>query len=172
MSPAAGAQQTAKQLHGRRQRHEPRPYSRTHEEEQRSDQHRDFRRTRHTVNLASDLNFARFYLSEILEGDAEKVVYLDADTIVLADVAVLYDETLTAANDELFAAVSRKNKKICGAFLNCGVAGVDSLLRVHGITDPEEQLDAFNAGIMVIHLRRWKLAQWVPHPLVSNVSCW
>lgn len=104
----------------------------------------------------SDLNFARFYLSNLLVADIEKVIYLDADTIILGDVAKLYDETLIDSNDFPFAAVSRKEKKICGSFLNCEVPEVARLMHDHGIFDPEKQLDAFNAGIMVIHLKRWK----------------
>lgn len=114
---------------------------------------------KHKTNLASDLNFARFYLSEFLEADEEieKIIYLDADTIVFGDVAKLYDETLTSrGGGHAFAAVSRKFKKICGAFLNCGVPEVDKLLVQQNISDPEDQLDAFNAGIMMIDLRRWK----------------
>ncbi|KAJ8602459.1 hypothetical protein CTAYLR_001293 [Chrysophaeum taylorii] len=115
---------------------------------------------KHKINLASDLNFARFYLTEFLAPDVAKVVYLDADTIVLKDVATLYDAALAGAKGYVFAAVSRANKKICGAFLNCERPEVEALLRNHQIDDPENQLDAFNAGVMVMHLERWKLERF------------
>ena len=41
-------------------------------------------------NLRSVANFARFFLDVLLPG-AERVVYLDADAIVVRDVAQLYD---------------------------------------------------------------------------------
>lgn len=109
------------------------------------------------ANLASDLNFARFYLSDLLVADIEKIIYLDADTIVLGDVTKLYDEALTDSNDFPFAAVSRKEKKICGSFLNCAVPEVMRLMHEHGIFNPEKELDAFNAGVMVMHLKRWNM---------------
>lgn len=106
---------------------------------------------KHKVNLASELNFARFYLTDML--NADKVVYLDADTIVVGDVAQLYDSTLVSSGFP-FAAVSRKHKKICGAFLNCDNTEVAAVLERNGVT--EDQLDAFNAGVMVLDLKTWK----------------
>ena len=47
-------------------------------------------------NLRSPANFARFFLPELLP-DADRVVYLDADAIVVRDVAALYDTSLTAS---------------------------------------------------------------------------
>ena len=48
-------------------------------------------------NLSAEANFARFYLTEMLPSDVEKVVYLDADTVVRKDVTHLYDTSLTQA---------------------------------------------------------------------------
>ena len=88
----------------------------------------------------------------------EKVVYLDADTLVLKDVAVLFDTSLTSATPATYAvaAVSRRYKPMCGSYINCRSVEVKSLLAAENITEPDKLLDAFNAGVMVIHLGRWK----------------
>lgn len=110
-------------------------------------------------NLAAGPNFARFYLTEILPKEVRKVVYLDADTVLMKDVAFLYDTSLTDAGtprDVAIAAVSRRYKPLCPSFLNCRSDEVRLLLRRHKIYDPDVQLNAFNAGVMVIHLERWR----------------
>ncbi|KAJ1459632.1 nucleotide-diphospho-sugar transferase [Pelagophyceae sp. CCMP2097] len=109
-------------------------------------------------NLAAGPNFARFYLGAILPKEVRKVVYLDADTVVLRDVAQLYDTALTdeTPSSQAVAAVARPTKTVCGSFVNCRSADVARLLASQGISDPEKQLDAFNAGVMVLHLGRWE----------------
>ena len=109
-------------------------------------------------NLSAEANFARFYLPEMLPNDVEKVVYLDADTVVRKDVAHLYDTSLTASTSPRMAvaAVSRRYKPMCGSWLACRSTQVQSLLRSQGIDDPAAQLDTFNAGVLVLHLKRWR----------------
>lgn len=109
-------------------------------------------------NLAAGPNFARFFLAQLLPPFVKKVVYLDADTVILKDVTALFDTSLTEAtpHDFAVAAVSRKYKPICGSYLNCRSPQVRSLLKSQGIYDPNAELDAFNAGVMVIHLERWR----------------
>lgn len=123
----------------------------------------------HKGNLAAGPNFARFYLAELLPRDIVKVVYLDADTIVLKDVAHLFETSLTSATPEshAIAAVSRKYKAMCGSFINCKSSEVRFLLRSQQIDDPETDLDAFNAGVMVIHLERWRAQR-----LTRQVEFW
>lgn len=119
----------------------------------------------HKGNLAAGPNFARFYLDKLLPQSIDKVVYLDADTIVLKDITWLYDTSLTRAtpSNHAIAAVSRAHKPMCGSYLNCRSESVRLLLRSQRIYNPDEQLDAFNAGIMVIHLRRWRALRLTEH---------
>ena len=70
------------------------------------------------TNLESPLNFARFYLAELLPAGAAKVLYLDADTIVRGDVAALFDASLP--NDELCAATLRKHFRVDADSLSSG----------------------------------------------------
>ena len=144
----------------------------------------------HKGNLAAGANFARFYLRSILPNDVQKVVYLDADTVVLKDIAVLYDGSLLdddpppsvsspggattpttpprrGGRPPAVAAVSRRYKPMCGSFINCKSPEVRLLLRSQDIYDPEAELDAFNAGIMVISLDRWER-----YGLTKKVEYW
>ncbi|KAH8075062.1 glycosyl transferase [Aureococcus anophagefferens] len=109
-------------------------------------------------NLAAGPNFARFYLADLLPPGVDKVVYLDADTIVRKDVAHLFDTSLTSSTPRNFAvaAVSRRYKAMCGSFINCRSPEVTMLLKSQKITDPDAQLDPFNAGVLVVHLGRWR----------------
>ena len=45
---------------------------------------------------------------------------------------------------------------MCGSWLNCRDPKVNELMRSQGIDDPAKQLDTFNAGVLAIHLGRWK----------------
>ncbi|KAH8052066.1 glycosyl transferase [Aureococcus anophagefferens] len=118
----------------------------------------DPRRRTRKGNLAAGPNFARFYLADLLPPGVDKVVYLDADTIVRKDVAHLFDTSLTSSTPRNFAvaAVSRRYKAMCGSFINCRSPEVTMLLKSQKITDPDAQLDPFNAGVLVVHLGRWR----------------
>jgi len=104
-------------------------------------------------NLAADLNYARFYLPDLLP-DVEKIVYLDADTVVAKDVAKLYDSALVEG-DSVLAAVPRDGKSVCFSMLECEDEAVRAVLRAKGIAEPERDLNFFNAGVAVFHLGRW-----------------
>ncbi|KAJ1463265.1 nucleotide-diphospho-sugar transferase [Pelagophyceae sp. CCMP2097] len=113
-------------------------------------------------NLRSPLNFARFYLHELLPRDVEKVVYLDSDTLAVRDVAELYDGALAANGTAALAAVSRPYQKACWAandthgYLYCDGPKLRAALVSRGLDDPETQLGSFNAGVSVFHLGRWR----------------
>lgn len=105
-------------------------------------------------NLAADLNYARFYLPELLPG-VDKVVYLDADTIVVKDICKLFDTSLLGGDAPVIAAVSREFKSVCFSLIYCDDARVRDFLSSNGIRDPERDLNFFNAGVIVFHLGRW-----------------
>ena len=104
------------------------------------------------TNLESPLNFARFYLDELMPG-VRKVLYLDADVIVAGDAVQLLDTALP--NGELCAATFRKT--------TLGTKGVASLkgeklqarfLKRYGRPLPLE-LRGFNAGVFIFNLEAW-----------------
>ena len=107
----------------------------------------------HLTNLESPLNFARFYMGELLGPGVCKVLYLDADVVVQGDAAELAD--LALPRGALCAATLRKN--------TLGVKGVQGLkgekLQArfesrYGRPLPLEE-HGFNAGVFVYNLRRW-----------------
>ena len=117
------------------------------------------------TNLESPLNFARFYLHELLPPGTAKVLYLDADTIVQGDAVELYDQSLP--NDELCAATLRRTR--------LGDKGVASLKgdklnqrykERYGAKLPLKER-GFNAGVFVFNLRAW-----VQHNLTDEAEYW
>ena len=117
------------------------------------------------TNLESPLNFARFYLHELLPKGVRKVLYLDADVIVRGDAVELYDEALP--HDELCAATLRKQM--------LGDKGVASLrgekLRArykerYGRDIPLTKR-GFNAGVFIFNLDAW-----VTHNLTAEAEYW
>jgi len=107
--------------------------------------------------LASAYNYARFYLDRLLPRNVRKVVWLDSDAIVLSDVAELFDGSLAEDGGNVIAAVPRDEKVICGSFLNCSNPEAMALLAQRKVTFGD--LNAFNAGVVVIHLERWRSAE-------------
>ena len=114
-------------------------------------------------NLRSPLNFARFYLAALLP-EAPKVVYLDADAVAARDVADLYDSALTDdARGAVVAAAPRRDQRVCydanasrpGVFY-CDAPRAKAALAALGAKRPDRDLEAFNAGVAVIHLARWR----------------
>ena len=117
------------------------------------------------TNLESPLNFARFYLHELLPRGASKVLYLDADTIVAGDAVALFDSSLP--NGELCAATLRRQK--------LGDKGVASLKgerlqarfrERYGSALPLHE-HGFNAGVFVFNLRAW-----LAHTLTDEAEYW
>ena len=88
-----------------------------------------------------------------------QVVYLDADAVALRDVCDLYDAAL-AGPGAVVAAAPRPHQRLCydanasrpGVF-HCEKARALAAL---GARDPERDLEAFNAGVCVLHLGRWR----------------
>ena len=108
---------------------------------------------------SSALNYARFYLAELLGVASGVVVYLDSDVLVLGDVAALADATFAAPGAAPVAAVPRPWKPVCGAFLNCkDASSVAALERLGGLSAPYGDLDAFNAGVLLVDLGAWAAA--------------
>ena len=106
------------------------------------------------TNLESPLNFARFFLDELLPAGTQKALYLDADTIVLGDACSLYDASLSGG--DICAATPRrqvlgdkgvsslKGKRLLDLYRHR--YGADLPLREHG----------FNAGVFVFNLDAWR----------------
>ena len=108
----------------------------------------------------SDLNYARFYLSTLLGVDAGVVVYLDSDVLVLGDVVALADATFRRSGGRgraaAVAAVARPWKAVCGSFLNCKDNSSRAALAAEGLVPPYDALDAFNAGVLLVDVARWR----------------
>ena len=103
--------------------------------------------------LAHALNYARFYLREILPDNVEKALWLDSDTVIIGDITRMVRNSLTTGSNAV-AAVARE-KKACGThFLNC--SNPDALELLWETRVDVDRLDAFNAGVVVYHLRRWQ----------------
>ena len=122
--------------------------------------------------LAHALNYARFYLREILGPGVEKALWLDSDTVVIGDVTSMVRNALTGGSNAV-AAVARE-KKACGThFLNC--SNPDALELLWETRVDVDALDAFNAGVVVYHLKRWaeqkltaRVEQWLELNLRSE----
>jgi lipopolysaccharide biosynthesis glycosyltransferase len=88
--------------------------------------------------------FARLFLSELLPPDVERVLYLDADVLVRADVGELAttelgSAPLAAVRDEYVGSISGSP-----GLVDCGVAGLDG-------AEPY-----FNSGVLLLDLPRWR----------------
>jgi lipopolysaccharide biosynthesis glycosyltransferase len=119
--------------------------------------------------LAHALNYARFYLRDILGPGVEKALWLDSDTVVIGDITTMVRNALTSSNNAV-AAVARE-KKACGShFLNC--SNPDALELLWETRVDVDALDAFNAGVVVYDLKRWsqqKLTERVEKWLELNL---
>jgi lipopolysaccharide biosynthesis glycosyltransferase len=102
-------------------------------------------RSKHLSHAA----YARLFLPEVLP-EMNKIIWLDADTLVLEDLCFLWNVDL---GDSLVAAVSDD-------FI--GVAELEATRRQMG--------DYFNSGVMVINLALWRTEQLLPKIKVLMVS--
>lgn len=108
--------------------------------------------------LAEPLNFARFFVAELLPA-ASTAVYLDSDVLVRGDLLDLHAEAqakLDGQPDALVAVVPRDYKRVCGHV----VVDCDK------VPNPDE-LHAFNAGVLVVDLERWREAR-----MLQVVEAW
>ena len=96
----------------------------------------------------------RFKVPKLFPGCPDKILYLDADTIVIADVAELWREKL---NDCVIGAVSD---------LGMNTVDRDASREVLGLA--EEDL-YFNSGVLLIDVRKWK-EQDVENTLIRYIE--
>ena len=99
--------------------------------------------------LSSLTNFARFYHSELL-GNIDKIIYMDADTIVQGDLVALWDET--QLNGKLLAAVPRSSPIYRGFFNELVTAKFNDFYR----SDMDDSRDTYNAGFYIMDLKQWR----------------
>ncbi|KAF4753337.1 hypothetical protein FOZ63_014804, partial [Perkinsus olseni] len=118
-------------------------------------------------NIRAVENYARFYLDRILPLDSldTVVVYLDADTIVIGDVAEVAS-ALLGSGGAAVALAQRNQPTAMEAFLEPDKRCLD--LDVKERIGNLRSKTAYNAGVMGIHLGRWKssrvkdrVEQWI-----------
>eukprot|EP01062_Namystynia_karyoxenos_P023586 TRINITY_DN1912_c0_g1_i4.p1 TRINITY_DN1912_c0_g1~~TRINITY_DN1912_c0_g1_i4.p1 ORF type:complete len:362 (+),score=60.35 TRINITY_DN1912_c0_g1_i4:73-1158(+) len=103
-------------------------------------------------DLASRLNYARFYLPQLLGPAVRKVLWLDADVVMVRCAAALYDSALRGPAAPVVAAVPRNESDLrrLGNYLNTDHKIVRSRKpQLHAA------MPSFNAGVMAIDLRKW-----------------
>jgi len=93
-------------------------------------------------------NFARFHMHTLIP-NMKVVIYLDADTIVNADLTVLRDEFAASGSTIGFA-------QLPGVFMGRALSGSPAC----NFTTPEKweelrKLPSYNAGVFVVDLERW-----------------
>lgn len=99
------------------------------------------------ARLAEPLNFGRFFAADLL-AESRAAIYLDSDVLVLEDLQDLYAEgveKLDAQSSAVVAVVPREYKTVCGHVVDCD-----------RLEDDGQDLHAFNAGVVVFDLERWK----------------
>ena len=112
--------------------------------------------------LLAPLNYARFFLGEVLGKVEGKVLYLDTDTIVHGDVAELVDAALAGGAPAVAAVPRGAGRKLrlapsvttdpaARAALSARGVGVNTTQR----TRPQTFIDDFNAGVVVVDLAEW-----------------
>lgn len=96
-------------------------------------------------------NFARFYMHKVLPDKAQVVVYLDADTIVQADLAQLRNQLLQSGKTAGF--VKRSTTVLMEMFLrtpkDCEWEGRARWKRLM-------KRSAYNVGVFAVNLQRWQ----------------
>ncbi|KAL7140877.1 hypothetical protein ABFS83_08G017000 [Erythranthe nasuta] len=99
--------------------------------------------------LEEPLNYARIYLSEILDSSVARVVYIDSDTIVVDDIRNLWSTALTGSR--VIGAPEYCNANFT-TYFNNGFWADPVLSSVFAGKRP----CYFNTGVMVIDLERWR----------------
>jgi len=111
--------------------------------------------------LIADANFVRYEIDKIIPSDIKQVIWLDADTIVRADLAYLMSEFIDqqrSSKQPLAVGFAlRNNKKFysqcCGVYTSWPSNWPRSLLEMFGGLGGR---CGFNAGVMAIDLRLWR----------------
>ncbi|MCX6794758.1 MAG: glycosyltransferase family 8 protein [Candidatus Falkowbacteria bacterium] len=88
------------------------------------------------VNHLSRTSYARLMISELLPSDVDKALYLDADIVVLENIAELYDQDLNGLS--LGAVADVMAKEILRIYFYSGLSNY------------------FNAGVLLINLDSWR----------------
>lgn len=99
--------------------------------------------------LEDPLNYARIYLSEILDSCISRVVYIDSDTIVVDDIKKLWSTTLTGSR--VIGAPEYCHANFINYFNNEFWA--DPILS--SVFEGKKPC-YFNTGVMVMDLQRWR----------------
>lgn len=108
-------------------------------------------------NLSSPHNFVRFYLPTLLPQQMRKVIWLDADVVVRADICQLFDAALLTDRYEVAAAVRYRSyigddrEKFDLSETSPLLQRVPQLARCRN-----EHCFHFNAGVMVYRLDLWR----------------
>jgi hypothetical protein len=105
------------------------------------------------VGAETVLNLARFHLPALLPVSVRKVLYLDIDTLVLADVAPLVDATFEGAFGDAAIAAVPKHKPLLPT-LQLTKQNLTSLRLPHLCRGAMP----FNAGVMLLNLDVWRRA--------------
>ncbi|XP_070208266.1 glycosyltransferase 8 domain-containing protein 1-like isoform X2 [Littorina saxatilis] len=118
-------------------------------------------------DLDHPLNFGRFFMPELLP-DVCRVIYIDADCLVLGDISELHN--LTLKNNDVMAALNEKKPA------HLGVNFSNPYVKARGIP---RDTDIINNGIFVADLQRWRqqnitarLLYWMRLNVVSSVLKW
>ncbi|KAL3903684.1 MAG: hypothetical protein SGPRY_011579 [Prymnesium sp.] len=98
-------------------------------------------------HLDTPLNFARFYLDRTLPPRVGKLLYLDADTLVTADICQLFDSTFSHLSTHMLAAVPREKR--LSAYVRFPHPALSS-------TGLRGDMKTFNAGVLVLNLTAWR----------------
>lgn len=121
-------------------------------------------------NLTSPHNFARFYLAQYLPTSIRKIVWLDADVLVLDDIANLFDTTLVDSNTDnnddnddglVFAACTTIRRF---DFMIDMSPGSKILQRKPALSKCyQNNCEHFNAGVSMLRLDRWRRRNITAH---------
>ena len=108
-----------------------------------------------TDNSSLPLNiYIRLFISYFIPADTERVIFMDVDMIVLADVSCLWH---TSLNDHIIGAVQDQWLQVVSHW------GAISNYRELALT---ADAPYFNAGLMVIDLPKWKAAD-IPRKILD-----
>lgn len=92
-------------------------------------------------HISSKMTFARFMIPRVFTEDVHRVLYLDADLLVLDDLGPLWDKDLKGA--------------VVGAVLD-HILDQQIKARAHGVGKFPLVQNYFNAGVLLIDLNRWR----------------
>ena len=103
--------------------------------------------------------YSRLYAPLLLSKDIKRIIYLDCDIVILADISELWDST--------------KGDSLLYAAHNIGMPYVSSIGGVFNYRDLgiPSNTKYFNTGVMVINLERWRRED-VTKPVIDYLVRW